>query len=42
MMLDVVMVTIVLIWDFIFILLGLELVLYIFGYFAFDISYYLG
>ena len=38
----VVMVAIVLIREFIFILLGLDLVLYILGYLTFYISHYLG
>ena len=39
---DVVMVEIVLIWDFIFMFLCLDMVLYIEGYFPFYLSYYLG
>ena len=39
---DVVMVVIVLIWDFIFMFLCLDLVLYIEGYFTFYMSQYLG
>ena len=39
---DVVMVEIVLIWDFMFVFLCLDIVLYILGYFTFYISYYLG
>ena len=42
MKLDVVMVATVLIRDFIFMLLGLDLVLYILGYFTFYMSHYLG
>ena len=38
---DVVMVEIVLIWDFIFMFLCFDLVLYIEGYFTFDMSHYL-
>ena len=39
---DVVMVEIVLIWDFIFMFLCLDIVLYIEGYFPFYLSHYLG
>ena len=42
MKLDVVMVAIVLIWDFIFMFLCFDLVLYIEGYFLFYLSQYLG
>ena len=36
------MVVIVPIWDFIFMFLGLDVILYILGYFTFYMSYYLG
>ena len=39
---DVVMVAIVLIWDFIFMFLCLDMVLYILGYFTFYMSHYSG
>ena len=39
---SVVMVAIMLIWDFIFMFLELDLVLYILGYFTFYMSHYLG
>ena len=39
---DVVMVAIVLIWDFIFMFLCLDMVLYILEYFTFYMSHYLG
>ena len=42
MKLYVVMVAIVLIWDSILMLLGLDLVLYILGYFIFYLSHYSG
>ena len=39
---DVVIVAIVLIWDFIFMFLGFDLVLYILGYYTFYMLHYLG
>ena len=39
---DVMMVAIVLIWDFIFMFLELDLVLYILGYFTLYMSHYSG